>query len=85
MKVFEASSKKKISDEMNRNPVKATKWKGRILFGVESFDVDKPVFRKIKTKKSTYEEREEAKRIMEERKKLRPIDDFIADVGSDEE
>jgi len=32
-KVFDST--KGISDEMNKDPVKATKWKGRILIGIE--------------------------------------------------
>jgi hypothetical protein len=30
---------------MNNDPVRATKWKGRILIGIESADTDKPEFR----------------------------------------
>ena len=30
---------------MNTNPVKATKWKGRVLFSVESEESDKPILK----------------------------------------
>ena len=31
-----------VSDEMNKDPSKATKWKGRILIGVEYFESESP-------------------------------------------
>lgn len=33
-----------LADEMNKDPMKATKWKGRILFGVEHCESESPKF-----------------------------------------
>ena len=41
VKVFDANSD--LADEMNKDPVKATKWKGRILIGIEHIaDTESP-------------------------------------------
>ena len=62
VKLFESAASKRAADEMNENPEKATKWKGRILFAVEHEDQDKPILKTEAIKKPSYEEREEAKR-----------------------
>ena len=40
VKVFDGSSD--VADEMNKDPIKATKWKGRILIGIEHFEEESP-------------------------------------------
>ena len=40
VKVFDSTAD--VSDEMNKDPSKATKWKGRILIGVEYFESESP-------------------------------------------
>lgn len=45
MKLFESAATKRAADEMNENPEKATKWKGRILFAVEHSNEDKPILK----------------------------------------
>ena len=40
VKLFDSTAN--VSDEMNKDPTKATKWKGRILMGVEYFESESP-------------------------------------------
>ena len=40
VKLFDSTED--VSDEMNKDPTKATKWKGRILIGVEYFESESP-------------------------------------------
>jgi len=42
VKIFESGDIKRLADEMNDDPSKATKWKGRILFGIEFEESESP-------------------------------------------